>query len=297
MTALTKFSCLSAQDKQQDSFTGMALCYIKATPSMKLWQATQNKMGRLKWGGEIGGWEGEREGGNVEGHQWLTMLVMEHGPSHCKNTSVWMLAFSLMNLTLYIMQDWWRRLWVDSAVTEMFTCCRMLVQVSTQWVSTWGTQRNLMVCPPSHWTGTRHWSTLRENWIQSLPPTSIGWRLVSWWLLYLFIIACVSVWWFVALFPLYCFFWQKVKEQMTGTDSYYKNQFMKGGKQFLPYRTEKRMRCRNAECCSFIHMKFSHSRQIFNVVCFLSPFIFFIVCFFFFFVCFCFMCFVLLLFA
>ena len=42
-----------------------------------LWQATQNKTGRLKWGG---GWE-RKGGGNGEGHQWVTMLVMEHGPS------------------------------------------------------------------------------------------------------------------------------------------------------------------------------------------------------------------------
>ena len=79
---------------------------------------------------------------------------------------------------------------------------------------------------------------------------------------------------------------------------------MKGGKQFVPYRTEKRMRCRNTECCSFIQMKFSHSRQIFNVVCFLSPFILLIVCLFLFclfvfvlFVlfCFCFVCLAILI--
>ena len=77
---------------------------------------------------------------------------------------------------------------------------------------------------------------------------------------------------------------------------------------FCHIQQEKIMRCRNTECCSFIQMKFSHSRQIFNVVCFLSPFMLLIVClflfwFFFFFgggglfvlFCFCFVCLTILI--
>ena len=78
-SALTKLSCLSTQDNQQKSFVGMALYYIKATPITKLWQATHNKMGRLKWGGCQ---KGRGGGGYGKGLQCMTMLVMEHGPSH-----------------------------------------------------------------------------------------------------------------------------------------------------------------------------------------------------------------------
>ena len=64
----------------------MALYYIKATPTMKLWQATHKQMERLKWGGGEKGVEGG--GGDGKGHQCMTMLVMEHGPSNLQKIYV-----------------------------------------------------------------------------------------------------------------------------------------------------------------------------------------------------------------
>ena len=42
-------------------------------------------MGRLKWAEVGGGGGGGEKGGDGKGHQCMTMLVMEHGPSHYKS--------------------------------------------------------------------------------------------------------------------------------------------------------------------------------------------------------------------
>ena len=70
---LNKVNCPSAQDKQEALFTGMALCYIKATPTTKVYdRPTQNKTGRLKWGGgEKGtGWRGASVSDHVGEGTW-----------------------------------------------------------------------------------------------------------------------------------------------------------------------------------------------------------------------------------
>ena len=119
-SALTKLSCLSTQDNQQESFAGMALYYIKAAPITRLWQATHNKMGRLKWGGgekgSGGGGGGERKGASVHDHVGDGTWTTTHSCISMPSASFQSLVHSIWYHTVKWLVPVW--LYVPRCVTK-----------------------------------------------------------------------------------------------------------------------------------------------------------------------------------